>query len=91
MSERHVNRDEEQPSTTTRVDALPGAAATTASFERPISETNPPDVSMDDAPQANFVFLLLNSIVLFITLRPAERRTRVKRVPESTRYSVVSI
>ena len=48
MSERHVNGDEEQPSTITEVDALPGAIADTASFQRPNSEIDPPDVSMDN-------------------------------------------
>ena len=32
MSERHVDGDEEQPSTITEVDAWPGAIADTASF-----------------------------------------------------------
>ena len=48
MSERHVNGDEEQPSIFTEVDVLPDAAATTASCERPRSETDPPDVSMNN-------------------------------------------
>ena len=52
VSERHVNGDEEPPPTTTKVDALPGAAASTVSFGRPSSETDPPDVSMNNSSQA---------------------------------------
>ena len=48
-------------------------------FERPSSETDPPDVSVDDAPQADLVFLHLSSMVLFITLRPSERRTPARK------------
>ena len=48
MSERHVNGDEEQPSTINEVDAWPGAIADTASFQKPSSEIDPPDVPMDN-------------------------------------------
>ena len=53
LSESHVYGDEEQPSTITEDDALRGAAATTVSFERPSSEIEQPDVSLDNLSQAN--------------------------------------
>ena len=68
MSERHVNGDEEQPSTITEVDALPGATADTASFQRPSSEIDPPDVSMDNPSHADLHTQISASTYLTVLL-----------------------
>ena len=68
MSERHVNGDEEQPSTITEVDALPGAIADTASFQRPSSEIDPPDVSMDNPSHADLHTQISASTYLTVLL-----------------------
>ena len=68
MSERHVNGDKEQPSTITEVDALPGAIADTASFQRPSSEIDPPDVSMDNPSHADLHTQISASTYLTVLL-----------------------